>query len=84
MVIRTGDFHQVAVADMIGDDPIVATTPDKDPGGLYHVWSPDGTTILTVRDADGVSALVDTATGVATPQTWLGGPPDWQSIAARP
>jgi Tol biopolymer transport system component len=85
MIIRTGDFHQVAIADMVGESPIVATNPQQDPtGGLWHLWSPDGTTILTYRDADGVVALVDPATGVTTPLPWLGGPPDWQPVAAQP
>ena len=84
MVVRTGAFHQVAIADMVGNAPIVATKPDSDPGGLYTVWSPDGTTILTVRDADGVAAFVDPATGVSTPAPWVAGSPDWQPVAGQP
>ncbi len=84
MVIRTGDFHQIAIADMVGGSPIVATTQESDPGGLFHVWSPDGTTILTVRDADGVAAFVDTTTGARTPIPWSGGHADWQPVEAQP
>jgi Tol biopolymer transport system component len=84
MVIRTGGYHQIAIADMVGDDPIVVTTPEDDPAGIGHVWSPDGTMILTMRDADEVTAMVDTASGARTQQAWLGGPLDWQPVAVQP
>jgi Tol biopolymer transport system component len=82
MVIRTGQYHQVAIVDMVGDTPIVATDQVSDPNGLGHVWSPDGTTILSVRDADGIAALVDPATGASTKFPWLLGPTDWQPVSS--
>lgn len=84
MVIRKGSFHQVAIADIAGGGPIIATSPEEDPGGLHHVWSPDGTTILTVRDADGGTALIDTTTGLRTQLPWLGGSSDWQPVRDAP
>ncbi len=83
MVIRTGNDHQVAIATVDGSAATVATSPEPDPAGLYSGWSPDGTVILTVRDADGVAAFVDPTTGTASPVTWLGGAFDWQPVAAN-
>ncbi len=84
MVIRTGNDHQVAITTIDGRAPIVATSPDPDPAALWSGWSPDGTVVLTVRDADGVSAFVDPTTSATTPVTWLGGPFDWQPVASQP
>jgi hypothetical protein len=45
------------------------------------IWSPDGTQILAVRIADGVSYLIEPDTGEKVRQPWLGSWSDWQRLA---
>jgi Tol biopolymer transport system component len=81
MVIREGDFHRIAVMTLDGSRPPVATEPEEDPNAMPAIWSPDGTRILAVRIADGVSYLIDPDTGVKVKQPWLGNWADWQRVA---
>ncbi len=80
MAVKTGGSNRLAIADVVRDTPIVATDPEENAGGDYHVWAPDGTAILVVRGVDWVTSLVDAATGARTVLPWLGGPPDWQPV----
>jgi Tol biopolymer transport system component len=81
MVIREGDFHSIAVMTLDGSRPPVATEPEEDPNAMPAIWSPDGTRILAVRVADGVSYLIDPDTGAKVKQPWLANWADWQRVA---
>ena len=81
MVIREGDFHQIAVMTLDGSRPPVATEPEEDPNAMPAIWSPDGKRILAVRIADGVSYLIDPDTGEQVRRPWLASWPDWQPVA---
>ncbi len=84
MVIREGDFHQIAVMTLDGSRLPVATEPEEDPNAMPAIWSPDGRQILAVRIADGVSYLIDPDTGVKTMQPWLANWADWQRLPVAP
>ena len=63
-------------------DPWWPVTAWMIPAGMGEAWSPDGTTILTHRDADNVVVAVDTATGKSTTLPFISdGTPDWQRLA---
>lgn len=80
MIVKTGDTTRVVIADATDRDPMVASEPTANAEGVYHLWSPDGTMILVVREIDSVASLVDTTTGVETTLPWLAGPPSWQHV----
>ncbi len=84
MVIREGDYHRIAIMTLDGSRPPVATEPEEDPNAMPAIWSPDGTTILAVRIADGISYLIDPDTGEKTTQPWLASWADWQPVPVAP
>lgn len=84
MVIREGDSHRIAIMTLDGSRPPVATEPESDPNAMPAIWSPDGTQILAVRIADGVSYLMDPNTGAKTTQPWLASWADWQPLPVAP
>lgn len=84
MVIRKGDYHQIAIMTLDGAAPAVATEPEVDPNAMPATWSPDGTQILAVRIADGISYLIDPDTGEKVRQPWSANWADWQPIPVTP
>lgn len=80
MVIRKGDYHQIAIMTLDGTAPAVATEPELDPNAMPAWWSPDGTQILAVRIEDGISYLIDPDTGEKVRQPWSANWADWQPI----
>jgi hypothetical protein len=84
MVIREGDSHRIAIMTLDGSRPPVATEPEEDPNAMPAIWSPDGTTILAVRVADGISYLIDPDTGEKVRQPWLASWADWQPVPVVP
>ena len=82
VVTRTGGQHRLAIVPADGNGPVVATAGEDDPGGLGQAASPDGSTILTWRSADGIIKAVDAKTGASTTMPWTSdGNPDWQRLA---
>jgi dipeptidyl aminopeptidase/acylaminoacyl peptidase len=84
MVIREGDYHQIAIMTLDRSRPPVATEPESDPNAMPAIWSPDGKLILAIRVADGISYLIDPDTGEKTRQPWLANWADWQPIPIAP
>jgi len=74
MIIRKGDTHQVAIMTLDGSKPLVATEAVVDSNAMPAIWSPDGTQLLSVRIADGVSDLIDPDTGATTLLPWHASP----------